>query len=339
MNKETNKNCGIYCWTNKVNNKKYIGQSNNLKRRKKQFLSFNKLYCSYKYSNTSLIDNARIKYNSSEYWEYEILEYCFPEELNDREEMYIYFYNTTNRNLGYNILIGGKHHTGRKLTKEQCQAISKRNKGRKMSDEQKKILSIKAKERSEEIKANNKKMWLNEKYRKKMYQIHKGRKLSEESKQKIRNSNIGKKQSITTINKRVDKIRKPINQYDLEGNFIMSWKSSVDIEKELGFNHRCISNTCCKKIIKQQFGYLWRWRKNYDDNNNLVISNKLNDLKKPILQFNINGEFIKEWDCANRIQIELGFESSSIGRVCKGKQKTAYGFKWRYKTDYDSTDK
>jgi hypothetical protein len=38
----------------------------------------------------------------------------------------------------------------------------------------------------------------------------------------------GKKQSKETIEKRIAKVKKPILQYDLEGNFIKKWEGMKD---------------------------------------------------------------------------------------------------------------
>lgn len=48
-------------------------------------------------------------------------------------------------------------------------------------------------------------------------------------------------------------------------------------------------------------------------------------------QVDINtGETIKVWDAMNDIQRSLGFEQANISACCRGKQKTAYGYKWKY---------
>ena len=52
---------------------------------------------------------------------------------------------------------------------------------------------------------------------------------------------------------------------------------------------------------------------------------------KPVIQYSLDGEFIKEWIGAAQVMKELGIDKSSIGRVCQGKKKTAGGFKWSYK--------
>jgi group I intron endonuclease len=59
-----------------------------------------------------------------------------------------------------------------------------------------------------------------------------------------------------------------------------------------------------------------------------TISNKL---KKPILQFTKDGEFIKEFSSRNEAANELGINPSSISNNISGRKKTAGGFIWRYK--------
>lgn len=55
--------------------------------------------------------------------------------------------------------------------------------------------------------------------------------------------------------------------------------------------------------------------------------------RRPILQFKMNGEFIKEWKNAHIIQRHLGFDRNAILRCCKGKQKKSYWFIWKFKED------
>lgn len=52
---------------------------------------------------------------------------------------------------------------------------------------------------------------------------------------------------------------------------------------------------------------------------------------KPVLQFNKNGSIIKEWQYINQVRDILGIDPSTIVRCCKGKQKTAGGYIWKYK--------
>ena len=75
---------------------------------------------------------------------------------------------------------------------------------------------------------------------------------------------------------------------------------------------------------------------NEDKTNNCVnnlqwITNRDNSRKsknKPILQFDLDGNFIRDWECASDVGKEV---KGHIYRCLKGRQKTAYGFVWKYK--------
>ena len=51
---------------------------------------------------------------------------------------------------------------------------------------------------------------------------------------------------------------KKVNQYDLEGNFIKTWNSLRDVERELNIFAINISK-CCRGIYKQSGNYVWRY--------------------------------------------------------------------------------
>ena len=52
---------------------------------------------------------------------------------------------------------------------------------------------------------------------------------------------------------------------------------------------------------------------------------------KPILQFDINGNFIKEWLGASYVRDVLKYNQTNITAVCNGKRRTAHGYIWKYK--------
>ena len=54
---------------------------------------------------------------------------------------------------------------------------------------------------------------------------------------------------------------------------------------------------------------------------------------KPLLQFTIDGKFIKEWENASQVKRELGYCAENIRSVCNGKRKIANGYKWKYKEE------
>ena len=56
-----------------------------------------------------------------------------------------------------------------------------------------------------------------------------------------------------------------------------------------------------------------------------------NPNSKCVLQYDLNGNFIKEWEYISLASKELDICLSSIGQCCKGKLKKAGGFVWKYK--------
>lgn len=83
---------------------------------------------------------------------------------------------------------------------------------------------------------------------KRMSEAHKGKKHTEEQKRKMSEAHKGK--SKPHFEKRID-------QYTLDGEFIKTWKSTMEIERTLGFRHNNISNVCVGKY-QQAYGYKWK---------------------------------------------------------------------------------
>lgn len=54
-------------------------------------------------------------------------------------------------------------------------------------------------------------------------------------------------------------------------------------------------------------------------------------LSKPILQFSLDGKFIKEWPSSMEIQRKLGFSANSIREAIRLNYKQMSGFIWKHK--------
>lgn len=50
-----------------------------------------------------------------------------------------------------------------------------------------------------------------------------------------------------------------------------------------------------------------------------------------VIQMSLKGKFIKEWISAKQASVSIGLPSGCIRNCCKGIQKLAGGFKWKYK--------
>ena len=51
---------------------------------------------------------------------------------------------------------------------------------------------------------------------------------------------------------------------------------------------------------------------------------------KQVIQLTLNGEVVKIWDSMHDVERTLGYYNNSICNCCKGKLKSAHGYKWKY---------
>ena len=85
-----------------------------------------------------------------------------------------------------------------------------------------------------------------------------------------------------------------------------------------------------------------------NDNNPLSRKHKRENHAKPwlgklgadcpnsiqIVQLALDGKFIRKWSAAAEIERELGIPNGNIIKCCRGKLKSAGGFKWMYYEDW-----
>jgi len=58
---------------------------------------------------------------------------------------------------------------------------------------------------------------------------------------------------------RNNKFKKPVNQYDLEGNFIKRWDGAKDAAKSLNKKAGFDITNCCKGKNKTAYKYIWKY--------------------------------------------------------------------------------
>jgi hypothetical protein len=58
----------------------------------------------------------------------------------------------------------------------------------------------------------------------------------------------------------------------------------------------------------------------------------LNPAAKKVVQYDLNGNFIKQWDCISDYYREnnINIRNGNVSSCCKGKCRSAYGYKWKY---------
>ena len=114
---------------------------------------------------------------------------------------------------------------------------------------------------------------------------------------------------------------KKVWQYDLKGNFIKEFNSSKEVKDELGTNIRVA-------IAKGGYAGGFIWRRPSDDKIK-VVKQKIREIKK-VWQYDLNGNFIKEFNSVKEAKDELG-KGNIKDAILKG--GSAGGFIWRRPSD------
>ena len=131
-----------------------------------------------------------------------------------------------------------------------------------------------------------------------------------------------------------------ILQIDKNGVVVNSFRSALDAEKQTGINN---TNICTASTTKSSDGSFYRtaagfyWvDKNKDPNYRIDFNYKKGHGERAVLQFDLNGNLIREFDSIADAQEFLGLsrnkQSSIYDCVSPNKHtKTAYGYIWKYK--------
>jgi group I intron endonuclease len=181
---------GIYLIYNLANQRVYVGQSRNVRKR---FSRHRGSLLLGNHKNPHL--QSAFNHYGEDKFVFRSVEYCEIENLTEREEYWIGQFNSMNRNRGYNLVRAKTNGGHSEETKAKLSAI---NKGKTHSEEAKAKMSESQKGRihSEETRA---KMGasrigkaLSEDHRAKMSKAHKGKVISEETREKLREARKGK---------------------------------------------------------------------------------------------------------------------------------------------------
>lgn len=196
------------------------------------------------------------------------------EEAEQKEIELIAYYKSNSKEFGYNIANGGNCSEsfndeikkkisialkGTKFTEERKNNISKALKGIKRSEETKRKVGEKSKGRKTRLGAK-----LSEESKEKisnsLIEYHKrvgdntywkGKHHSEETKEKIRQSRIGKP---------VIQCYKKIIKKDLDGNVLKEYGSIIEARNDLGLKYSGNIVSCAKGNLKTAYGYKWEYK-------------------------------------------------------------------------------
>jgi hypothetical protein len=255
------------------------------------------------YGSGKKIQSAIKKYGKENFVK-EILEECFDENhMNEREIYWIAFYDSQNRKTGYNISEGGKEgdrKIGQDIAKNGIYNYWVEKYGKEEADKRKKDMV-------EKIVKHTKKN---------------GTDLTKKGRYKIWLEEYGEEEA---------------DRRHLEWRLKISQYQTFKIEN--GWKH---SDESKEKIKMASIG-----RKMSEDTKNKLrkpkpkgFSDKLSSIKKGIStgpskkrlmveQYDLMDNFVYLWDSISMAENTL--KIYNISNVCKGKQETAGGYKWKYK--------
>lgn len=224
----------IYTITNTINNKIYIGYSNNFKQRKDKHIRMLKNNC-----HTNIYLQKDVKKYGLENFLFETLILCNKELLASEEHYWASLLNVHNRDYGYNILPTHPEKLNSGHSKETILKIINANKGKSRTKE------------FAELCKNR----------------FKGSKRTKESILKTIETKKKKgilKQSKETINKIIEtklKNCKKVIQYNLENVFVKEWNNTLEIKNESNFKLQAIYK-CLNGDNKSSQNFIWKYNNN-----------------------------------------------------------------------------
>lgn len=116
-----------------------------------------------------------------------------------------------------------------------------------------------------------------------------------------------------------------VRQYDMDGNFIKEWDSITDAEEAFGIYN---IGACCRKLRRESGGFMWRYSSENIDK--LDSKESLAKHSRAVKQYDLEGNFIKEFDRIQDAANELNMSKKGIQECCAGRQKSAGGYIWKY---------
>jgi group I intron endonuclease len=325
MTKETY----IYKISDELGNVRYIGKSNNPRRRLYQHINDKSNLHKFNWLNSIIKRGSKPII--------EVIEKVSIDSWKEREIYWISKFKEDGIDL-INMTIGGDGAEGMIHSEESKKKMSNSKKGLKLSEEHRKNISEAVKLKSQETpnynrSGNNLKQPID---RDLLYQLYITENQSipeiaeklDCSEKKVfdnlqdygikKDKRIWKKQCASNPTK-------VVLQYDLSGNLIKEWLSAVSVYKKLKIK----PERCCQGRMKTSKGFIWRYKDEWFD----LGLDKLDEHSKKVTQYDLKGNFIRDFDSIKEALESLDSKHVNISSCCSGLSKSAGGFIWRYKGD------
>lgn len=130
--------------------------------------------------------------------------------------------------------------------------------------------------------------------------------------------------------------RTPVLMYNTQGNIVEEFRSIKEASEitNIGYANIC---HCLRGTTQAAGGYIWRYKniskKPLDEEIlNRPIPNKVFQSKVGVLQYDLNGHFIREFESVAEASRETNTRDSGIEKCVRGKQERVGNYIWKRKT-------
>lgn len=316
-------------------NKRYFGiTSMNVKRRWSN---------GHGYKHNQYFYRAIQKYGWNNFKHHVLFENLSESDAKEREKRLIAKYNTINPKFGYNITAGGEGANGLHHSEETKRILHEKNSGKNHpwtgkhhTEESKRKMSkaLKGKYVGEKSwhygkkKSLESRMKMSASKKGKPILKNRGREISQETREKLSHSQPNSK---------------TVMQFELGGKLIIKFHSIGEASRKTKVSETSISRACLGKAY-QAGGYLWMFEKDFSD---VKLQEKIELFENkstykiqriPVIQLDLTGIFVAKFNSFAEAERNTGACSTHISDVCKGKTKTAGGFKWMYAFEYEKEE-
>lgn len=153
--------------------------------------------------------------------------------------------------------------------------------------------------------------------------------------------------SYNNIAKRRSSTKKKVYQYNKKCELLNIYESSREASRSLKISNGMLAKCCREEIYKPcngkrsltLHGFVFSYReldkteviKRFEDSENNSAARKNNILSKTVLQFSLDGEFLKEFESTQEVGRQFNASSSNISMCCRGELRQSHGYIWKYK--------
>lgn len=127
---------------------------------------------------------------------------------------------------------------------------------------------------------------------------------------------------------------RPVLQFDLDGNFIAEYVSCAHASVETGVQPHSI-NDCANERAGRAGNFQWKFKSECKSFKIPSYKKKESSRKKPIVQLDQEGNYIKTFSSVTEASMETGLRRSNISSCLINSSHRCGNFQWVYQKDYD----